>query len=110
MKSSDRSLIAVLLIGVLTGMLVGCGQSQRPPERKTLEEIESTVPNLSGLFLKQTQPFFALSGLRVGEVTFEETDDASLHGQVFDQEPPSGTKVQGGSSVNLKVYRYVQPE
>lgn len=113
MTSFSRSFAMAFLVGAMIGTLVGCGQ----PKPKALEEIASQVPRLTDLPL--TNPTFpgpsarrvlAIVGLKVGDVTIEETKEPSLDGQVFDQDPPPGTKVRGGTAVDVKVYRFVPAE
>jgi len=108
----SRVLATVLLVGVMIGTLAGCGQPrpETPRKPKALEDIASTVPKITGLPLKQAQVVLSFVALKVGEVTLEETKDASLHGQVFGQNPPPGTKVQGGTAVDVEVYRFVPSE
>jgi len=89
--------------------LVGCAAHQPQPggEVKTLEDIESTVPDLSGLPLKNAEMVLVFVGLKVGEVTLYDTDNPDLHALVSEQDPAPGTPVRGGTAVNVKVYRYV---
>jgi beta-lactam-binding protein with PASTA domain len=100
----------VLLCGMAVA-LVGCAahRPQGPGEATRLEDIESTVPKLTGLPLKNAQKVLAILALKVGEVTLYETDDPELHGQVFEQDPAPGTPARGGTAVNVKVYRFVPP-
>jgi beta-lactam-binding protein with PASTA domain len=91
--------------------LVGCAppEPKAPGGARTLEDIESTVPKLSGLPLKNAEKVLTFVGLKVGKVTLCDTEDPDLQGQVVEQEPAPGTAVRGGTAVNVKVYRYVPP-
>lgn len=112
MISLSRSVATVFLACFLITALMGCGQAlyQPPSGPIALEDIETKVPKVLNLPLKKAELVLAIVALKVGQVTFEETKDPSLHGMVFDQEPLPGTPARGGTQVNLKVYRFVAPE
>jgi hypothetical protein len=109
MTPVGRFVALFLLLWGLGFGLVGCAphRTERPAEPTRLEDIESTVPKLSGLPLKNAQTVLAFVALKVGEVTLSDTNQRELHGQVFEQDPAAGTPVKGGTAVNLKVYRFV---
>ncbi len=111
MRFFERRLVAVFLLSVTAIVLAGCAATrpQSGARPKKLEDIKTSVPRLTGLPLRKAQKVLAFVALKVGEVTLEETDDTSLHGQVFEQDPAPGTPVRGGTSVNLKVYRFGHP-
>ncbi len=100
--------ISLLLVGIAV-LVGGCAprQAEPPAQPAGLEALKTTVPKLSGLPLKNAQNVLAVVGLKVGEVSLYDTDKPELHAQVFEQEPPAGTPVKGGTAVNVKVYRHV---
>lgn len=108
-----KSFPLLLIVGAVALGLAGC-MTTRPEEGakvKSVEDIKSKVPKLSGLPLKTAQTVLSLgAALTVGEVTLYDTDNPALHGQVFEQDPAPGTPVKGGTAVNVKVYRYVSGE
>ena len=108
-----RCLALFFLSSVMIVAVAGCA-AHRPEgaaQPKRLAGIRTTVPKLAGLSLDRAQTVLSFVGLKVGEVTLSDTDDASLHGQVFGQDPAPGTGVRGGRAVNVKVYRFVgRPE
>lgn len=110
MMGRFRWFLVVVVVGAVALALVSCG-TPRPEEEskiKSIEDIKSKVPKLSGLSLKKAQTVLSLgAALTVGKVTLYDTDNPALHGQVFEQDPAPGTPVKGGSAVDLKVYRYV---
>ena len=107
-----KSFPLLLIVGAVALGLVGC-VTTRPEEGakvKSVEDIKSSVPKLSGLPLKTAQTVLSFVALTVGEVTLYDTDNPALHGQVFGQDPAPGTPVKGGTAVDVKVYRYVSGE
>jgi beta-lactam-binding protein with PASTA domain len=112
MRFFCRSLAFVFLVGAMMSVLSGCVWHRPQPasQPKALETIATKVPKLAGLPLKQAEVVLSFVALKVGEVTLETTEDASLHGQVFGQSPAPGTPVRGGTAVDVKVYRFVPPE
>ena len=110
MKCLSRNTATLLLICAIIGILAGCVQSKPSATRNSLEEIESTVPRITGLPLEQAERILQFVALKIGDVVLKETDDPSLHAQVFEQNPAPGTKAGGGTAVDVAVYRYVAPE
>jgi len=110
MRLLSRNFGVIVLLTAMTAAVIGCGQHPREPSPKALKDIETNVPKLARLPLRKAEVVLAFVALKVGKVSFEETQDASLHGQVFDQDPPPGTPARGGTEVNVKVYRFVPVE
>jgi beta-lactam-binding protein with PASTA domain len=111
MTSLSRRLVTFLLLWMVLVAIGGCTAS-RPGDRgeaATLEDMSTAVPKLAGLELKKAQTVLTFVALRIGEVNLYDTDDPSLHGKVYEQDPAPGTAVRGGTHVNVKVYRYVAP-
>ena len=111
MTFMSRRLVAFLLVWLMLVAIGGCTAS-RPGgrgEAVALEEVSTTVPKLAGLELKKAQTVLTFVALRIGEVSLYDTDDSSLHGKVYEQDPVPGTAVRGGTPVNVKIYRYVAP-
>lgn len=109
MMNRYKWLVGLVMVGAVALGLVGCG-APRPDEGanvKVLEDIKTSVPKVSGLALKKAETVLSFVALTVGEVTLYDTDNAALHGQVFEQDPAPGTPAKGGTAVDLKVYRYV---
>lgn len=104
MTSLSRGVAAVSVVGAMVATFVGCAPRQPSREPKALEQITTSVPNLSNLPLKQAERILSFVALKIGKVALEETKDVSLHDKVFDQQPAPGTKVRGGTPVNVKVY------
>jgi len=110
MTSATRTFLTTLLISVLLSALLGCAASYPKPSRpKDVKDITTTVPKLAGIPLNNAEKVLAFVALRVGKVAFQDTDVASLHGQVFEQDPAPGTIVRGGTRINVRAYRFVPP-
>ncbi|MBW3594021.1 MAG: PASTA domain-containing protein, partial [Actinobacteria bacterium] len=87
---------------------------QEPSAGERLEEGETVtitvssgvrqveVPEVEGLKLKEATEAIEAEGLKVGDVTRVETEDADPN-TVIDQSPPAGTEVDVGSKVELEV-------
>ncbi len=78
----------------------------QPGERIVIGGEEMTADD----FEQQAERILQFVALKVGDIVPTEADDPSLHAQVFEQNPPPGTKAQGGTAVDVAVYRYVAPE
>lgn len=63
-----------------------------------------TVPYLRGLLLEDARAALKREGLGVGEVSYEDTDEYKP-GVVLGSDPPEGTRLSGGETVNLVVSR-----
>ncbi len=78
-------------------------------DRKTVVKVlESlgplTVPNLVGLTLDDARIVLESRGFRVGEVTYRDEPGYSEN-RVVETDPPYGSKLSGGATVNLVVSR-----
>lgn len=78
-------------------------------DRKTvIKVLESlgplTVPNLVGLTLDDARVVLESRGFRVGEVIYREVPGYSEN-RVVETDPPYGSKLSGGATVNLVVNR-----
>ncbi|SEF58454.1 PASTA domain, binds beta-lactams [Eubacterium ruminantium] len=69
-----------------------------------------TVPDVIGKSESSARTAISNAGLKVGSVTYTETTDKSKADVVAKQKPSSGAEVDKGSSVNITVYKYTEPE
>jgi serine/threonine-protein kinase len=60
------------------------------------------VPSVVGMSEQEASSTIAAQGLRVGEVTPGNSSEYA-EGEVMEQNPPAGTRVEGGTTVNLVV-------
>lgn len=82
-------------------------------KRKTvIRVLESlgplTVPNLVGLTLEDARMVLESRGFKVGEVMYREVEGMSEN-RVLETDPPYGSKLSGGSPVNLVVCKPMAP-
>ena len=91
----------IVLLVLLAGMLfllaraLGLGEDEDP----TLPQVE--VPNVVGRPIAEATA--TLDALKLKVETTSETNDDQPAGNVFDQDPPRGQRVDEGSTVRLKV-------
>ncbi|MGN1019119.1 MAG: Stk1 family PASTA domain-containing Ser/Thr kinase [Aristaeellaceae bacterium] len=72
----------------------------------TVSGGSAVVPNLQGKTLAEAQVALSACGLSMSAaVTYVDTLDTSLHGQVASQMPAADTQVVQGAQVTLSVYR-----
>jgi len=88
---------------------VGGTMVKRKTVIRVLESLGPlTVPNLVGLTLDDARMVLESRGFRVGEVVYREVEGMSEN-RVLETDPPYGSKLSGGSSVNLVVCKPMAP-
>jgi serine/threonine-protein kinase len=101
-RSSGLFLAAlILLLLLLAGMLYLLSQALGFGEDDTPSVAQVEVPRVVGETVENAQRILTNLEFKV-EVT-QENNDAQPEGTVFDQDPKGGTKVDEGSTVQLKV-------
>ncbi|GAA0768909.1 Stk1 family PASTA domain-containing Ser/Thr kinase [Clostridium subterminale] len=71
---------------------------------------KKTVPDLSGLTLKEAEQVLAVSNLKLGSTTAVVTDDKSKDGKIFNQSEPAQTSVQENEKISVNYYQYKDPD